>query len=63
MSYAIKLERGNAKIVNTSNGTTVRVIPGPFTGAVAQGNEAHLSQPNGKVKIVNILNGATIRVI
>jgi hypothetical protein len=63
MNYVVKLERGSAKIVNTANGSTVRVIPGPFTAAVVQGDEAHLTQTNGKVKIVNIRNGSTIRVI
>lgn len=63
MKYAIKLERGNAKIVNTANGSTVRVHPGPYTHGVVQGEEAHLTQPNGKVKIVNLRNGATLRVI
>jgi hypothetical protein len=31
MTYAIKLERGHARIINTANGSTVRTISGPFT--------------------------------
>jgi len=63
MTYAIKLERGHARIVNTANGSTVRTITGPFTHGVVQGDEAHLTQTNGRIRIVNIRNGATIRTI
>lgn len=63
MSYAVKIEGTRAKIVNTSNGSTVRTIPGPFSNAVVQGDEAHLTQPNGRIRIVNIKTGATIRTI
>lgn len=63
MSYAVKLERGNARIINTSNGSTIRTISGDYTNAVIQGDEAHLTQANGRIRIVNIKNGATIRTI
>ena len=63
MSYAIKLERSCARIINTANGATIRTIPGNYTNAVVQGDEAHLTQSNGKIRIVNIKNGATIRTI
>lgn len=63
MSYAIKIERSCARITNTSNGATIRTIPGDYTNAVVQGNEAHLTQSNGRIRIVNIKNGATIRTI
>jgi hypothetical protein len=63
MSYAVKLEKSTAKIVNTANGSTVRTIPGPFTNAIVQGDEVHLTQPNGKIRVVNIRNGSTIRTI
>lgn len=63
MTYALKIERGTARLINTGNGSTVRTIPGPFTAGVVQGDEAHLTQTNGKVKIVNIRTGSTIRVI
>lgn len=63
MSYAVKLERSSARIVNTSNGATIRTIPGEYTNAVVQGDEAHLTQTNGRIRIVNIKTGATIRTI
>lgn len=63
MAYAAKLERNNVRLVNTANGSTVRTISGPFTGAVVQGEEVHLTQPNGTIRVVNILNGSTIRTI
>jgi hypothetical protein len=63
MSYAIKLERSSVRIINTANGSTVRTIGGTFTGAVVQGEEAHLTQPNGKIRVVNIRTGSTIRTI
>ena len=63
MSYAVKLERSSVRIVNTQNGSTVRTISGTFTGAIVQGEELHLTQPNGKIRVVNIKNGSTIRTI
>lgn len=64
MSYAIKIERGNARIINTATGATVRTIPGPFTDGVVQGDEAHLTQKSGgRIRIVHIRTGATIRVL
>lgn len=63
MSYAIKIEGGTVRIINTANGSTVRYISGNFTNAVVQGNEAHLTQKDGKIRIVNITTGATIRYI
>jgi hypothetical protein len=63
MSYAIRIERGNVRIVNTANGSTVRTIGGPIEHAVIHGEEIHLTLPNGRVRIVNIRNGSTIRTI
>ena len=63
MVYAAKIERSHVKLVNTSNGTTVRTIPGEYTNAVVQGDEAHLTQANGRIRVVNIRTGATIRTI
>jgi len=63
MSYAAKVERNLVKIVNTTNGSTVRTIGGDFTGAVVQGEEVHLTQSNGRIRVVNIKNGSTIRTI
>jgi len=63
MSYAVKMQGTSAKIVNTKNGSTVRTIPGPFSNAIVQGEEVHLTQPNGRIRIVNIRNGSTIRTI
>jgi hypothetical protein len=63
MSYAVKLERSSVRIVNTQTGSTVRTIGGTFTGAVVQGEEAHLTQADGRVRVVNIRTGSTIRTI
>jgi hypothetical protein len=63
MSYAVRIERGNARIIHTGTGATVRTVPGPFTAGVAQGDEAHLTQKGGRIRIVNIRTGATIRVV
>jgi hypothetical protein len=61
MSYAVKLERSSVRIVNTQTGSTVRTIGGTFTGAVVQGEEAHLTEKNGRIRVVNIRTGSTIR--
>lgn len=63
MSYAIRIQRGSARIIDTRTGATTRTVPGPFTGGVVQGDEAHLTQTDGKIRIVNLRNGATIRVV
>lgn len=63
MSYAIKFDRSAVRIVNTTNGSTVRTIGGSFTHAVVQGEEVHLTLPNGRVRVVNIRTGSTIRTI
>lgn len=63
MAYAAKIERNLVRIVNTANGSTARTIGGTFTGAIVQGDELHLTQPNGKIRVVNIHNGSTIRTI
>jgi hypothetical protein len=63
MAYAAKIERSHVRLVNTSNGSTVRTIPGDYTNAVVQGDEAHLTQGNGRIRVVNIKTGATIRTI
>jgi hypothetical protein len=63
MNYAIKLERGNVRIINTATGSTVRTIGGPIEHAIVQGEEIHLTLPNGRVRIVNIRTGSTIRTI
>lgn len=63
MAYTAKLERNLVRIVNTTNGSTVRTIGGTFTGAIVQGEEIHLTQANGRIRVVNIKNGSTIRTI
>ena len=63
MAYAAKIERSHVRLVNTANGSTVRTIPGDYTAAVVQGDEAHLTQSNGRIRVVNIKTGATIRTI
>lgn len=63
MAYAAKLDRYSARIINTQNGQPVRTISGNFTSAVVQGDEVHLTLPDGKIKIVNIRTGQTIRTI
>jgi broad specificity phosphatase PhoE len=63
MAYAAKLERNSVRIVNTTSGSTVRTIGGTFTGAIVQGEEAHLTQANGRIRVVNIRTGSTIRTI
>ena len=63
MAYAAKIESSSVRIVNTSNGSTVRSISGSFTDAAVQGEEAHLTEKNGRVRVVNIRNGSTIRII
>jgi hypothetical protein len=62
MAYAAKIERNLVRIVNTANGSTARTISGTYTNAVVQGEELHLTQPNGKIRVVNIKNGSTIRI-
>ncbi len=63
MSYAVKIERSSIRIVNTATGSTVRTIGGTFTAAIVQGEEVHLTQPNGRIRVVNIRTGSTIRTI
>lgn len=63
MAYAAKIERGHVRLVNTSNGSTVRTIGGDFTNAVVQGDEVHLTLGNGRIRVVNIKTGSTIRTI
>lgn len=63
MGYAAKLDRNSVRIVNTANGSTARSIGGSFTSAVIQGEEIHLTQPDGRIRVVNIRTGSTIRTI
>ena len=63
MSYAVKTERSHVRIVNTSNGSTVRTIGGKFTNAIIQGDEIHLTMENGRIRVINIKTGSTIRTI
>lgn len=63
MAYAAKIERNQVRLVNTSNGSTVRTISGDYTSAIVQGDEAHLTQSNGRIRVVNIKTGGTIRTI
>jgi hypothetical protein len=63
MAYAAKIERNLVRIINTANGSTARTISGTYTHAIVQGEELHLTQPNGRVRVVNILTGSTIRTI
>jgi hypothetical protein len=63
MAYAAKIERNLVRIINTANGSTARTISGTYTHAIVQGEELHLTQPNGRVRVVNIRTGSTIRTI
>ena len=63
MAYAVKLDQYSARVINTQNGQPARTISGKFTSAVVQGDEVHLTLPDGRVKVVNIRTGQTIRTI
>ncbi len=63
MSYAVKMQGTSAQIINTKNGSTVRTLPDPFSNAIVQGEEVHLTQPNGRIRVINIRNPSTIRTI
>jgi GH24 family phage-related lysozyme (muramidase) len=63
MSYVCKVEGGNAKIYNSSNGSLVRTICSGATSGVVSGDEAHITMSNGQVKIYNVTNGSLIRTI
>ena len=63
MSYVCKVEGGNVKIYNSSNGSYVRTICGGATSGVASGDEVHVTMSNGQAKIYNLSNGSYIRTI
>lgn len=62
MSYAVKLKPNAPQVVNTANGSTVRMVGGSFTQAIIQGDHLHLTQQDGRVRVVDIRNGSTIRL-
>lgn len=63
MSYVCKVEGGNVKIYNSSNGSYVRTICGGAASGVVSGDEVHVTMSNGQVKIYNLSNGSYIRTI